>query len=386
MGFLGFIGDALNDILGGNSSRRDQQRYNLQNMEIQQQYTLENMALQNQYNIEAFERENEYNSPLAQMQRLRQAGINPNWTSEGTAIAQQDSGVASSSPTGAMPAGQNAGGLSDLIQIGSVIKDLKVKQSEIDLNKALTKKARSDSFKAETEGEGQSFLNWLNENYGAPSKETEMFALNAKGQLDLQNSEQVFELAAANINKMLAERENIDINTETLKKALPYIVPEIMSRLNLNTANTYLANQQGRYVPMNAQSSYMSAQGAVMSGQAALGQVAVARERNQIEWKLADSITSLQASQARNFDEDTFSKNLANTLSSWAYDNGYSQKAIKQACKKASIEIKNLWLDYYKKYPSATVGRFFDEWEKGNSLTPFVEKIVWDIKRESGIQ
>lgn len=36
------------------------------------------LAQQNQYNIDAFNRENEYNSPSAQMQRLQDAGLNPN--------------------------------------------------------------------------------------------------------------------------------------------------------------------------------------------------------------------------------------------------------------------------------------------------------------------
>lgn len=69
----------------------------------QRQHTneLENMEIQNRYNIEAFNRENEYNTPLAQSQRLRAAGINPNWIDGGmSTIAQQDSGVSPSTSTG----------------------------------------------------------------------------------------------------------------------------------------------------------------------------------------------------------------------------------------------------------------------------------------------
>lgn len=43
----------------------------------QAQYNRQNMAMQNMWNIQQWERENAYNTPLAQVQRLQAAGINP---------------------------------------------------------------------------------------------------------------------------------------------------------------------------------------------------------------------------------------------------------------------------------------------------------------------
>lgn len=45
--------------------------------ERQNQWNADQMRLQNQWNVEQWNRENAYNSPLAQMQRLAAAGINP---------------------------------------------------------------------------------------------------------------------------------------------------------------------------------------------------------------------------------------------------------------------------------------------------------------------
>lgn len=44
----------------------------------QHEYNKEMAALQNQYNIDMWNRQNEYNSPVQQMNRLKEAGLNPN--------------------------------------------------------------------------------------------------------------------------------------------------------------------------------------------------------------------------------------------------------------------------------------------------------------------
>ena len=198
MAFLGglfnWVGNAVNTILGGNASRADQQQYNVQNMGIQQQFAEKNMAIQNKYNVEAFNAENEYNSPIAQRLRMEQAGLNPNWDTPGQVVGQMDSATPASSPSGGMPSGSNAGSLGDLIGVVSSLKDLKVKQSQIDLNDELAKKAKEDARKAGEDADQTSFQNWLNEHYGAPAKEADIAKTTSEGLLS--RSASFFEISA----------------------------------------------------------------------------------------------------------------------------------------------------------------------------------------------
>lgn len=97
LGSLGsFIGSGISGLgsallqLGGDYFNREQQwKYDKQAMELQNQFNLAAERRQNQYNIQAENRamqnniqlwnmQNQYNTPAAQMQRLKDAGLNPN--------------------------------------------------------------------------------------------------------------------------------------------------------------------------------------------------------------------------------------------------------------------------------------------------------------------
>lgn len=67
---LGAAGGAAGALFGG--------AFNLGGMALQNKYNKEMAEIQNQYNIEAWNRQNEYNSPTQQMNRLKEAGLNPN--------------------------------------------------------------------------------------------------------------------------------------------------------------------------------------------------------------------------------------------------------------------------------------------------------------------
>lgn len=89
--FLPMIGQGIQSIgqgiFGGAANRRNirfQQQANQQNIDFQRETNAANQAfnremynLQRQHNLEDYAMQNDYNSPTSQMQRLREAGLNP---------------------------------------------------------------------------------------------------------------------------------------------------------------------------------------------------------------------------------------------------------------------------------------------------------------------
>ena len=87
---LGAAGGAASSLIGG--------AFSLGGMSLQHKYNKEMAEIQNQYNIDAWNRQNEYNSPLQQMNRLKEAGLNPNLM-----YSQGNVGNASSAPQMSAP-------------------------------------------------------------------------------------------------------------------------------------------------------------------------------------------------------------------------------------------------------------------------------------------
>ena len=133
---IGGLLAAASAIASGIAQKRQQRRQNDFNMKM--------ADYQNTLNIEQWQRENEYNTPAAQMQRLKDAGVNPRiWWSNG-------SNVSASSPTLSAPeqqynavGGTIARGLSDAfgsaINAVNQINQIKMQEEQIDLIKAQTK-------------------------------------------------------------------------------------------------------------------------------------------------------------------------------------------------------------------------------------------------------
>ena len=373
MGLFSFIGDALNDIFGGNQSRKDSQSYNTQNMAIQQQYALENMAVQNQYNIEAFERENEYNSPLAQQQRLRAAGINPNWTDEGTAISQQDSGVSASAPSGGMPSGSNTDILGDVVNmlsVGAQIRktkaDAKLAESQTKLNESQT---RANDFALELDKEYRS----AERSKGLEIGDSQIGVNNSQTSLNMASEEktskeaqQVFGRAFADISQALSQSDLNDSKKKEIDTLLGARLKEAYASVQNLLASAYKSTTEARYVPVHYQQEQQ--------------RINLQKQANQIQWKLADSLSNLQNMQARVFNEEVISKALQNDLNQWAYDEGISKRALEQGVQKMTIDIKNAWSEYHKNYPERTLGEFFENLEK--DLPQYIEPLVRDIQSE----
>lgn len=114
------IASAVGSVIGGVVSSASARHSQKESQRNSQEMTLEQMSVQNQYNIDAFNRENEYNTPANQLERMRAAGLNPMWQGVSQPLADQNSNVAASPPSG-QAVGMD---LSGLQQIGSVVADL----------------------------------------------------------------------------------------------------------------------------------------------------------------------------------------------------------------------------------------------------------------------
>ena len=152
------------------SAKRQQTRQNRANIEMQ------NLA--NQQNIDMWNMQNEYNSPSAQMERLRQAGLNPY-------LYNAQSNQAGAIPASKAPEQTYASNYLDkglqqfmqLAQLQDVFLDIKAKQAGIDNVKANT---LATQFKAEVEEQRK--INMLYKNafaYGDNRNQSIALALNA---------------------------------------------------------------------------------------------------------------------------------------------------------------------------------------------------------------
>lgn len=133
---------------------RLQHDYNKDSMFIQQGYNRENLALQQKYNLENWNRQNQYNDPSAQMQRLKNAGLNPHLVYGNGAIGNATGSVPSvSQPSVSSP--QTKVNVSDIrnnwsMDFGQVansimqFQDLRLRQAQTDNVRANTEAANAE--------------------------------------------------------------------------------------------------------------------------------------------------------------------------------------------------------------------------------------------------
>lgn len=113
-------GSAIAGNLIGNASAKKQYKYNLKLQKQAQEYNTREREATQAWNLEQWNRENAYNTPLAQRQRLQDAGYNPYMTQDGS-----EAGRVQSTP---MSSGANSVGLPDtgryIAQAGEQIANL----------------------------------------------------------------------------------------------------------------------------------------------------------------------------------------------------------------------------------------------------------------------
>lgn len=150
MGIFGGIASAFGSLVGmasQNSNINKQLKAQQEENQKNREYNLMLAQLQNAWNQEQWERENEYNSPVNQMKRLKQAGINPNLAysngnmSNISASSPQMTSGASSLPVDMSALGQKA----TLGQAIQMALQNEATQAAIDNTRAQTRKTLADA-------------------------------------------------------------------------------------------------------------------------------------------------------------------------------------------------------------------------------------------------
>ena len=122
----------------------------------QQQYSLELMEKAQQYNIENFNLENDYNTPLAQRERMKEAGLNPNFVDGLSPVVGQMDSVANGQGAPGQVSPYNLGNIGEIANaaatFASIKRDNKLAESQMAKNNADIKLAESNAYKADSEG------------------------------------------------------------------------------------------------------------------------------------------------------------------------------------------------------------------------------------------
>lgn len=135
----------LGSLLGGVFGSNSQESANEANLKIARENNAFNERLMNKQdalNYEAWKRQNEYNTPSAQVQRLKEAGLNPylmmsNGNQIGTASSQNSSSMASSSGNPNMQAYDPSSGISNGVNAlgGAIANYINMKKAESEIAK-----------------------------------------------------------------------------------------------------------------------------------------------------------------------------------------------------------------------------------------------------------
>lgn len=213
------IGGAFNSIFQGRQNRK--------NREFQER---ENQ-INRQFALDMWNKQNEYNLPTNQMQRLRDAGINPHLAYSNGQPMNTSNAPATPSGVGSLPQG-----IAPQMNIGEIFNALmtkaQIKQMEAQTEKTIAEK---EEVEARTEGIGKdNKVKDIELTY----KEREMLANIGvtEGQIDIIKSN--LETAKINDDKLRKEIENIEANTaktkqekENLEKNLVLIGAQVLNIL-----------------------------------------------------------------------------------------------------------------------------------------------------------
>ncbi len=144
---LSSIIGGVSNIFGSIFGRKGQKDANKTNMAIADQTNQTNIALANQareHDVDMWNRQNEYNTPQMQMQRLKEAGLNPNliYDSSG-AGATGNAGAPQKAPVAHAERAQVANEMASIAALNmtpliGLYQDWEVKKAQIDNIKAQT--------------------------------------------------------------------------------------------------------------------------------------------------------------------------------------------------------------------------------------------------------
>lgn len=135
-GVLGLVGAA------------QQRKFEQQEAEKQRNWSMAQTASQNAYNFRMWQQTNEYNSPAAQVQRMREAGLNPlNYGLDGSSASPMEAAQSLGYDRASASAFTNPlqAGLQSALAVRSLQKDIDVKNAQIDKLKADTSGVELDN-------------------------------------------------------------------------------------------------------------------------------------------------------------------------------------------------------------------------------------------------
>lgn len=213
------IGGAFNSIFQGRQNRK--------NREFQER---ENQ-INRQFAVDMWNKQNEYNLPTNQMQRLRDAGINPHLAYSSGQPMNTSNAPATPSGVGSLPQG-----IAPQMNIGEIFNALmtkaQIKQMEAQTEKTLAEK---EEVEARTEGIGKD--NQVKD-IELTHKEREILANIGVTEGQIQEISSRLETAKINDDKLRKEIENIEANTaktkqekENLEKNLVLIGAQVLNIL-----------------------------------------------------------------------------------------------------------------------------------------------------------
>lgn len=231
------IGGALSyagSSKAADASVESMQEYNRGQLELQKR--------QNEFNLRQYDRDNVYNTPLAQRQRIEQAGLNPNLTdiTTGTTLGPVVSSGANLQPTGTQAAdimgnyyGNLPNTLNSLSQSYLNYASAQKVESETNLNK-IEARFRADILDGVVKT-NRVTINGIEANTELTRKQIRQ----VQTQTDLLDKEaEVFDQRfTAQILKDYAQIANLDANTEKTQTETDWIAPQAQANINSMNAS-----------------------------------------------------------------------------------------------------------------------------------------------------
>lgn len=176
------------------------------------------------YNMQ-FQNESEYNSPLSQMQRYMQAGMNPAMMN----LNEGNTNVSASSPSAASASGSNTVNMAALqsnqlqaIQnVAGFLNEFQKVQSEVDLNKTQAAKNVAEADKIA----------------GVDTDKAHAEIKNVLADTDFKQAQKVKTEADTELSK--TQKENVAQETENLRYSLKHLLPKQSRELEANIKKIY---------------------------------------------------------------------------------------------------------------------------------------------------
>lgn len=241
LGSLGGFGSLLGSV-GNQINYRNQLNAQIAEAQKNRDFNAEQAEIQRNFITSQINAQNQYNSPTSVVQRLKDAGLNPNLAYQQIGSGQQISNYQgsaasnSSSVGGQLPDLSGLGAMSGLAQQLATIRNIDANTQNVQED---TKRKVEETTNLKTHNEylsqilnGQ--INLLDSQYNLNLKQTDL------------TSEQINKIATeveyfeTNINLLREQTRNMAITNEQMSQLLPYIVRKY-------AAETQMTEEQARF-------------------------------------------------------------------------------------------------------------------------------------------